>query len=96
MELVIILIFLAAIFFLVLYFSSSDKKEHKSQAIKKEELILKYEKEMKELVDKYKNNNEELSKQKIQYLKKASNELHNNIFFDESEAKALIKKLASF
>ena len=51
---------------------------------------------MKELVKKYKNNNSELSKQKIQYLKKASYELHNNIFFDELEAKALIKKLASF
>ena len=47
------------------------------------------------LISKYEKDKEELQIKKIEFLKIASNELHNNIFFDEHEAKAIIQKLAS-
>lgn len=72
---------------------SSNKK---SAVIKKHELIKMYEDEMHEIIVKYKNDSSQLQIKKIEYLKYASHQLHNNIFFDEHEAKEIIKRLASF
>jgi len=68
----------------------------KPSYLKKEEITKKYEYEMMKLISKYENDKDILSQKKIEFLKQASKELHNNIFFDEAEVKALISKLASF
>lgn len=92
--LIYILAFLIIIAFI---FVSFQKKAtpHKSAVIKKDELIKSYEDSMLELINKYKNNKDELKIKKILYLKQASKELHNNIFFDAPEATKIIQKLAS-
>ena len=96
METIFILLILAIIVFLVFYLASNSKnKQYRSSALKKEELILKYEDEMKAIIEKHKNDPTVLKVKKIEYLKKASNKIHNNIFFSDSEAKALVQKLAA-
>jgi len=95
LESLLLIAIIAIIGFLVYYLSNTTKQEHKSSALKKEELILKYENEMKDIIEKYKDEPTVLTTKKIEYLKKASNQLHNNIFFTEQEAKALVKRLAS-
>jgi hypothetical protein len=90
-----IVIFLLLSTFIFLIFKRNNTK-HKPSALKKDELIKQYEYEMLKLISKYENDKELLNEKKIEFLKIASKELHNNIFFDASEAKAIIKKLASF
>lgn len=90
----IIILFLVISVLVVLLFKRTTTN-HKASALKKAELIKMYEYEMLKIIGKYESNKELLSKKKIEYLKIASHELHNNIFFDEDEAKALIQKLAS-
>jgi hypothetical protein len=50
---------------------------------------------MLKLISKYEKEPEVLKVKKIEFLKQASSELHNNIFFEDKEAKALVQKLAS-
>lgn len=90
---IIIFLVLGLLVFLLLF---RTNKKHKPSALKKEELIKQYEYEMLKLISKYEKDKELLNEKKIEFLKVASKELHNNIFFDESEAKAIIQKLASF
>lgn len=94
MEIVLIILILAVIVFLVLFFNT-NKKEVRSSALKKEELIQKYEEEMRAVLDEYKENPELQKIKKIEYLKKASAKIHNNIFFSDGEARTLVQRLAS-
>lgn len=79
----------------VLLFKKSNTKR-KPAYLKKQEISKQYEYEMLKLISKYEKDKELLSEKKIEFLKQASKELHNNIFFEEAEVKALIAKLASF
>lgn len=81
---------------LIVFLFIRNNKQYKPSVIKKEELIKKYEYEMLKLISQYEKDKPLLQEKKIEYLKTASFELHNNIFFDEHEAKAIIQKLASF
>ncbi|PLY07590.1 MAG: hypothetical protein C0625_05285 [Arcobacter sp.] len=90
-----IVIFLILSALAILLFMRNTKR-YKPSAIKKEELIKKYEYEMLKLISQYEKDKSLLQEKKIEFLKTASFELHNNIFFDEHEAKAIIQKLASF
>lgn len=89
---IVFFIFIALIY--LIFFRSNGYK--KPKALKKEELISKYEYEMLQIKAKYESNPELFKEKKLEYLKKASHELHNNIFFDEFEAKELVRKLASY
>jgi len=92
----IILILTFLLFFLIAFFLFKKSNSNvKAPAVKKDELIKSYEDEMREILLKYKDS-EELQKKKIEYLKYASHQLHNNIFFDAQEAKEIIKRLATF
>lgn len=91
-----ILIVLFIVLAIIIYFKFNSKNySEKSPSLKKEEIYKKYENELLNIISEYENNQEQLKIEKINFLKKVSYELHNNIFFDEDEAKALIKKLAS-
>jgi len=92
--LIIVIFLLLGTFIFILL--KRTNKNHKPSALKKDELIKQYEYEMLKLISKYEKDKDLLNQKKIEFLKVASKELHNNIFFDESEAKAIIKKLASF
>ncbi len=62
---------------------------------KKSDLIQSYEDELKSIINDNQHNKELLKTKKMQYLKNISQELHNNIFFDETEVKQIIQRLAS-
>lgn len=85
-------IFIALIY--LVFFRSNGYRKPKT--LKKEELVAKYEYEMLQVIAKYESDAQLLKEKKLEYLKKASHELHNNIFFDEAEAKELVRKLASY
>lgn len=89
---IVFFLILVALVFLIFKRSGSN---YRPTALKKEELIKKYEYEMMLIISKYEKDPEVLKVKKIEYLKKASNELYNNIFFEDNEAKALVQKLAS-
>lgn len=89
-----VLAFLGFIAFCV-YLLQNKTKSSKSSALKKSELIQNYEDGMINIIRNHENDKEILQLKKVQYLKKASHELHNNIFFDAQEAKEIIQKLAS-
>ena len=82
--------------FLIFFLLKRTNGKHKPSALKKHELIKQYEYEMLKLISEYEKDEVILKQKKIEFLKQASLELHNNIFFDDQEAKALIQKLASF
>lgn len=65
----------------------------KSEAFTKQDIINRYEADIKNLLLNEKK--EDLSEKKLALLKHISSELHRNIFFDENEAKEIIKHLAS-
>jgi len=90
----LIMIMLLVALIVILFKKSATKS--KPAYLKKQEISKKYEYEMMKLISKYEKDKNLLSQKKIEFLKQASKELHNNIFFDEAEIKILISKLASF
>lgn len=86
-----VLVLFVLIFLKIVYKQVRISK--KTKALSKQDLINKYELEFKTLLLNEKK--EDLSEVKILLLKKISSELHRNIFFDEKEAKEIVKKLAS-
>lgn len=93
-NLFVIILFLVLSVLVVLIFKRTNTN-HRASTLKKAELIKKYEYEMLKIVTRYEKDKELLQQKKVEYLKVASHELHNNIFFDEDEATSIIKRLAS-
>ncbi len=91
---VFIVFFLVLVALVFLIFKRTNSN-YKPSYLKKQELVKQYEYEMLKLISKYEKEPEVLKIKKIEFLKQASNELHNNIFFEDKEAKALVQKLAS-
>ena len=95
MDIVLILLILALIFVGVLIFLNGNGNNIKPPAVKKHEIIQQYEKELNNILNKYKHDNETKIKEKKLFLQRCSSELSRNIFFDENESKKIIQKLAS-
>jgi len=103
MELILAGIILFIIVLLLIYYFFGDKISFskkddisindKSKKLKKEDIIKQYEAKMKSLIEQYKDDNEELLKQKQLFLQKVNNELVRNIFFDNNEIKNIIDRL---
>lgn len=91
--LLIILIIMA--FFLVIRHILKGQAGVKPVHIKKEEIIQSYKKQMFDLKEKYKYDEQTLKQQKMILLKHVNAELHRNIFFDEDEIKQIIQQLAA-
>ncbi len=87
-ELVFVVVLILAIVFMLVYFLFINKEPYKSPAVKKEEIIEDYKKEMKTIVQ------EGDTEKKIIFLKKVNQELAMNLFFDEHEAKELLHELS--
>ena len=95
MDWVTLLLVLLIIVALYLWFKKGKKVNHKSAALKKDELINMYRKQMKQTLEECSFNQESLTTEKSKLLKKIHHELHNNIFFDDDEVKKIIQDLAS-
>jgi len=89
LEQVLFIIVFSLLGIALFYFTKSSTKIKPSH-VKKDELILVYEKRVKDFISK-KHSKEE----KILLIKTIHKELHNNIFFDDEETKQIILKLTS-
>ncbi|MEA3383373.1 MAG: hypothetical protein U9Q20_01670 [Campylobacterota bacterium] len=89
---VVVIFLIIGVIFLVI--QQGDSTPTKNTALKKEEIIQKYEDDLKDILTKYENNQSKQIEQKKLYLQKCSSEFSRNIFFSESEAKQIIQKLA--
>lgn len=83
---------LAYILFILLFKSKTNVKD---QAVKKEELVAAYKKQMQDLLTNYEYNKQLQTQEKIKLLKKINHELSMNIFFEENESKELLNQLAN-
>ena len=86
---------LSAIFTVVfIYYKKSKITFIKPAAVKKDELIQGYKDELLQILEEHKENKELQFQEKIKFIKRVNSELSMNIFFDEIEAKNLIKELS--
>jgi len=87
-------IVLICIFFIVLFFVVSQKSyKVKNTLLKKEEIIEKYENQLKKILANYQDKNEQIKQKKI-FLQQCNSELSRNIFFTEKEAIQVIQRLS--
>lgn len=94
-ESVIYVLAFLVLLIIAFFFFNKPTVNKKSAVIKRDELIKKYENGMLEIISTYQNDKKKLQMKKIEYLKKTSHQLHNNIFFEEHEAKKIIQRLAT-
>lgn len=92
MELLFIFLAIIVIGYLVLYKTRGRLKE---TAQTKREIITRYETELKNILEKYKDDSQTAKEQKSIYLKKTNEELSRNIFFTQDESKEILQKLAN-
>ena len=86
---------LSALFTVVfIYFKKSKIIATKPAVVKKDELIQGYKDELLQILEEHKENKELQFQEKIKFIKRVNSELSMNIFFDEIEAKNLIKELS--
>ncbi|QKF81604.1 hypothetical protein [Halarcobacter ebronensis] len=91
---VYVVMFILLLGVILLLFKKSSINQ-KPSYLKKEEISKKYEYELLKLISTYEKDETLLKEKKLEFIKQANAELNNNIFFDESEIKALISRLAS-
>ena len=87
---------LLSAFFTVVYIFLKKNKTNfvKPKAVKKDELIQNYRVELLEILEKYEDNKDLQFQERIKFIKRVNYELSMNVFFDEVEAKDLIKELS--
>ena len=86
---------LSALFTVVfIYFKKNKIIATKPAVVKKDELIQGYKDELLQILEVHKENKELQFQEKIKFIKRVNSELSMNIFFDEIEAKNLIKELS--
>ncbi len=73
---------------------TKNKHQIKSSAIKKSEIILQYQNQLKNILHQCKDDKDTKIEQKKLFLQKCNSELSRNIFFTQDEAKQIIQKLA--
>lgn len=97
MDIVVVLLLLAifGVIFVLFNMSGATNINKKTGTISKEQLELKYQKELRKLLEKHKNDPETQKIQKMIYIKNLNDELSRNIYFTHDDAKNLLQKLAS-
>ena len=94
MEYLFALVLSAFFTFIYIYLKKSKTVFVKPKAVKKDELIQGYKDELLQILEEHKENKELQFQEKIKFIKRVNSELSMNIFFDEIEAKNLIKELS--
>ncbi|AXH09449.1 hypothetical protein CP960_10455 [Malaciobacter halophilus] len=94
LDLVLISLILLAIY-IILRKTVLKRKIINDEVSKKEDIIKEYENQMTRILYKYKDDEEQLIKNKKQFLLKVNKELAMNIFFDENETQQIIQKLVN-
>lgn len=94
LDLVLISLILLAIY-IILRKTVLKRKIINDEVSKKEDIKKEYENQMTRILYKYKDDEEQLIKNKKQFLLKVNKELAMNIFFDENETQQIIQKLVN-
>jgi actin-related protein len=94
MEYVLALILSAVFTVVFMYYKRKTTTFVKPAVVKKDELIQAYKDELLEILEANKQNKELQFQERIKFIKKVNYELSMNVFFDEVEAKDLIKELS--
>ena len=86
---------LSAIFTVIfIAFKKKNIGVAKPEIVKKHEIIDNYKKELFEILEASENDKNLQMQERIKFLKKVNYELSMNIFFDENEAKQILKELS--
>lgn len=93
MEIITIIAIVLITLVLFFIFKSGPSFAVKSPKVKKEQIIQDYMDELKTILGEYETKEEKTAQKKL-FLQKVNGELSRNIFFDEDEAKELLKKLS--
>ncbi|WP_428024685.1 hypothetical protein [Arcobacter sp.] len=95
-ELTVILFILVslALFVLISKQFGKNSKGSKPTVNTKQDIVDGYERLILEVIENNKDDKEALVEKKTKLLKVISKDLHNNIYFDEEEAKYIVSKLA--
>ena len=72
----------------------NNKKAKRPTVNTKQDIVDSYEKLILDVIENNKEDKEALLEKKTQVLKVISKDLHNNIYFDDDEAKYIVSKLA--
>ncbi|MBU0924575.1 hypothetical protein KKG81_06785 [bacterium] len=94
MEYLLALVLSAVLTVVFMYYKKNKTTFVKPAAVKKDELIQNYKDELLEILEANKQNKELQFQERIKFIKKVNYELSMNVFFDEVEAKDLIKELS--
>ena len=80
---------------LVMTFRNNSEVDVKTKAQKREEILIDYKNELQSVLTSFENDKQARMAKKSSLLKKYSDELSRNIFFDQSEIKEIILELSS-
>ena len=94
MDIIIVISLILILVVIFLLIQNNTTPTSKNKALKKEEIILNYENELKSILLKHKDNKTKQIEQKKLFLQKCSSEFSRNIFFSTEESKQIIQKLA--
>jgi len=86
---------LILIFIIIVVFYSNSNKKINSKAMKKDDIINKYKRELHKILLPLKDDKKARMAKKNELLARISNELSRNIFFDNDEIKETILMLAN-
>lgn len=95
-EVAIVIFILISLALLILIYKQINrtKSRDKTQIRTKQDIIDGYEKLILDVIENNKDDKKLMIEKKTQILKVVSKDLHNNIYFDDDEAKYIISKLA--
>ncbi|MGB5917805.1 hypothetical protein [Arcobacter sp.] len=91
---VIFIIISLALLVLIYKQINRTKNSEKTEVKTKQDIIDGYEKLILDVIENNKDDKKLMIEKKTQILKVVSKDLHNNIYFDDDEAKYIISKLA--
>ncbi|ADG92988.1 hypothetical protein Arnit_1330 [Arcobacter nitrofigilis DSM 7299] len=95
-EITVIIFILISLALLVLIYKQINRTKNrgKTEVRTKQDIIDGYEKLILDVIENNKDDKKLMIEKKTQILKVVSKDLHNNIYFDDDEAKYIISKLA--
>lgn len=95
-DVIIVIFILISLALLVLIYKQINrtKSRDKTNVRTKQDIIDGYEKLILDVIENNKDDKKLMIEKKTQILKVVSKDLHNNIYFDDDEAKYIISKLA--
>ncbi len=95
-EVAIVIFILISFALLILIYKQINrtKSRDKTEVKTKQDIIDGYEKLILDVIENNKHDKKLMIEKKTQILKVVSKDLHNNIYFDDDEAKYIISKLA--